>query len=83
MNFLSEFRIFHQDYKMPLPKGYRINDAGEVERDGEWVEGDNYRDMLMFLSCQIKMTQKLTTLCRWATFWGILGVVALILNIIF
>ena len=30
MNFLSEFRTFHQDYKMPLPKGYRINDAGVV-----------------------------------------------------
>lgn len=68
---------------LPLPKGYRIEKNGSVTRAGDFDETDPYLRALMVIAYQKEMIAEVTKVRKWVTFFGILTVISIIINILF
>lgn len=66
---------------LPLPGGYRIEKNGNVTRSGEFNENDPYLRALMLLAYQREMIGEVTKMRKWVTFFGILTIISIIVNI--
>lgn len=68
---------------LPLPKGYRIEKNGSVTRAGDFDDADPYLRALMVIAYQKEMIAEVTKVRKWVTFFGILTVISIIINILF
>lgn len=73
-----------QERGLPLPKGYTIEGKRSISRKTEMIGEDIDYDMACLrLAALDSIASDMRRIRRWVVFWGVLGVIALIINILF
>lgn len=68
---------------LPLPKGYQRWDVNDIGRADNIMEDIDYDIKCLQLAAMDRIANDIRKIRNWIIFWGVLGVIALIISILF